>query len=256
MRRSAAALGVSLVVGCANGGAPPRDDGMPASMAALGDSITRAYLACGQRADCPAVSWSTGGDVDSHARRLERLTGTPVETHNLAVSGATVADLAEQSAAAVRARAEYVTVLIGANDVCRPTADAMTPAEDFARLFGAALARLAGTRVLVVSVPDVTRLWEVADDAARATWAWLGICRTALAPHAPRGEVRARIQAYNAAMAAACARQDGCRYDGGAVFAHDFTLGDVTSADYWHPGEQGQQTLAEVTWAAGFWPPG
>src|SRR3954469_303336 len=82
-----------LLSGCFGGGAPHPDradgdgaaaaagpapkptptwDTHPASLAALGDSITRGFDACGLLADCPAASWATGrrADVDSLATRL------------------------------------------------------------------------------------------------------------------------------------------------------------------------------------------
>jgi lysophospholipase L1-like esterase len=236
---------------------PPPD--LPESMAALGDSITRAFLACGAPTDCPAVSWSTGAEVDSHAARLGRLRGTEVAVHNVAVSGARVSDLPAQARRAVETKAEYVTVLIGANDACRPNADAMTPVDAYARDFGRALDTLArglpDARILVLSIPDLRRLWDVGaeDERARAVWRDYGICRSALAPDAPRDRVRERVRAYNKAMAEACARHRNCKWDGEAVFRHAFRLTDVSALDYWHPSRTGQETLAEVAWRAGFW---
>jgi hypothetical protein len=62
------------------------------------------------------------------------------------------------------------------------------------------------------------------------------------------------VQAYNAAMAAACKRHaPRCRDDGNAVFDYRFDLEDVSSLDYWHPSARGQATLSRVTWEAGFW---
>ena len=202
----------------------PRD--LPASMAALGDSMTRAFLACEGLADCPVASWSTGGldAVDSHARRIERLAGRPVTTHNLAVSGARVSGLATQVTLAIRARPAYVTVLIGANDACTSSEETMTPVTEFGATFDRELARLVRrlprTRVLVASIPDLLRLWEVGHDVptVREAWERYGICRSMLgdatdtgpAAQARRARVRQRVAGYNAAMAAACARHRTC----------------------------------------------
>ena len=77
-----------------------------------------------------------------------------------------------------------------------------------------------------------------------------GICQSMLADptditagaQARRDRVRARIQAYNAAMTAACARHSPhCRGDGNAVFNYRFDLKDVSPSDYWHPSERGQE---------------
>jgi lysophospholipase L1-like esterase len=189
-------------------------------MAALGDSVTRAFAACGRSGDCVETSWATGTikDLDSHAQRLT--IANPDRSHNLAVSGARVSGLASQVEAAVWARPDYVTVLIGANDACTPTEAAMTSVEEYTGAFNAALNALVrglpNAHILVLSVPDLARLWEVGRDypEVRRVWDSYGICQSMLADptditagaQARRDRVRARIQAYNAAMTAACAR--------------------------------------------------
>ena len=242
---------------------------LPASMAALGDSITRAAAACDGPGDCPEASWSTGSlpGLDSHAQRLAVLRGDTVETHNLARSGAAVRDLGEQARRAVGTGADYVTVLIGGNDACAATESAMTPVDEFAADFGDALGALVtglpDARVLVVSIPDVGRLWEVGrgEPSAVRVWEAGGVCPTLLAgavevggaAEERRARVRERVAAYNAAMEQACARHTNCRWDGGAVFAHPFGLDAVSGVDAWHPSAEGQEQLAELSWSAGFW---
>src|SRR5215211_5135168 len=68
--------------------APP----LPSSMAALGDSITRAYDVCCSYGDHPGQSWSTGytsyDRIASHYERIKQL-NSPMTGHgyNDAVSG-------------------------------------------------------------------------------------------------------------------------------------------------------------------------
>lgn len=242
---------------------------MPASMAALGDSITRAFAVCEGWGDCPQASWSTGtaDGLRSHQQRIAAARGRGPAVHNLAVSGATVSDLDRQAQRAVAANVEYVTVLIGANDACAPTEAAMTPLDQFEEAFVRALDTLVRglprARILVVSVPDLTRLWQVGKDDAdvRATWEALGICQSMLADptstsdeaDARRSRVRDRVIGYNRVMAAGCQRHPTCRWDGNAVFEYDFSLEMVSRRDYWHPSRLGQRTLAEVSWKAGHW---
>ena len=201
----------------------------------------------------------------SHATRLARAGGAP-RVHNLAVSGATVAAFDAQARQAVSARADYVTVLIGANDACASSEQAMTPAKQFADAFGAAMDTLTDglpdARILVVSIPDLRRLWRVGKDDERAveTWRRMGVCQamladpTSTAPEdgARRARVRARVVAYNHVLAALCARHERCRWDGDAVFEHAFGLEAVSPRDYWHPSVAGQRRLAAVAWRAGF----
>ena len=239
----------------------------PRVMAALGDSITRGFAACDRGGDCVEMSWATGTtpDLDSHWQRLDVDRGAH---HNLAVRGARVAGLTAQVQAAVRVRPDYVTVLIGANDACAPDEAAMTPVAEFTGSFEAALGllvrELPDVRVLVVSVPDLARLWEVGKGRrdVREVWESYGVCQSMLArptdssagARARRHRVRERVRAYNIAMAATCARYAAqCRHDGSAVFDYRFDLADVSPLDYWHPSKRGQATLARASWQAGFW---
>ena len=44
------------------------------------------------------------------------------------------------------------------------------------------------------------------------------------------------------------------RFDGGAVSNYAFTRVDISPVDFFHPSTDGQMHIAEVTWAAGYWP--
>lgn len=268
----AMALPLATIVACTTadtpGGAATQVRAHPQVMAALGDSITRAVAACDRGAECVETSWATGTapGLGSHWQRLD--VDDRGGNHNLAVSGARVTGLPRQVQGAVRLRPNYVTVLIGGNDVCASDEAAMTSVEEFAGAFDAALDALVqglpDARILVVSVPDLSRLWEVGKDRpdVRRVWESYGVCRsmladptdTSAAAQARRDRVRARVADYNAAMAAACDRHAArCRHDGNAVFDHRFELDDVSTTDYWHPSAKGQATLARVAWEAGYW---
>lgn len=263
------AVAVGVYVAVADDG-PSEVDAVPASMAALGDSITVAYNACGLLQPCERVSWATGTDpgIDSHYQRLlARGPAIRDQASNLAVPGAKIADLDEQAAAAVEYGAEYVTVLIGANDACTGSEESMTSVADYrSRLDGALEVLRNGVpeaRLLLVSIPDVYRLWEIDNDdlVARAVWDLAGICQSMLADptsdapddDARRQRVRERVVEFNRQLAEACtAYGDRCRYDGGAVFDEDFESEDLSAIDHFHPSRQGQITLAAVADAAGY----
>ena len=167
--------------------APPSSG--PGGIAALGDSISTGFGSCLVLTSCERNSWSTGDGlrVQSHYRRLlEQNPAIRGRTYNHARPGARADALAGQAQAAVRDRADYVTVLIGANDACRGGIDAMTPVAQFRADVDRGLRVLRTgrpkARVLVVSIPDLYRLWEVGHDDARAARAWRrGICPALLA---------------------------------------------------------------------------
>lgn len=235
-------------------------------MAALGDSITQAYSACCSQGEQPLNSWSTGngrGDgVTSHYQRVLQLTpGIAGKNFNNSVSGAKASDLPRQALEAAGQGAEYVTVLIGANDVCTPSLDTMTPVDDFRASVTRALGTLEQVRprpqVLVASIPNIYRLWSVLQDdpAAQAAWSAARICQALLAASNTedmRQQFVRRQLAFNAVLAEACAQFRSCRTDGGVVYAYNFTASDVSVLDYFHPSVKGQATLADITWTAGW----
>ena len=255
---------------------------LPNSMAALGDSITRAYnTGPAAYSDYPASSWSTGttASVMSHYSRI--LAGGSAiagKNFNDAVSGAKMADLAGQASVANGQQADYVTILIGGNDVCTSSEATMTSVADFKAQFQSAMTTLAqgspNAKVYVLSVPDVHNLWSILKDngSARFTWAAFRICQSMLARPTSTAQAdvdrRARVQQrnkdFNVQLAGVCSeyatygtagRSGTCRYDGGAAFDTKFVKTDVSTRDYFHPSLAGQAKLARVSWAAGYWGP-
>ncbi|GAA3013209.1 SGNH/GDSL hydrolase family protein [Streptosporangium longisporum] len=235
----------------------------PGSMSGLGDSITRGFNACGWFADCTSRSWSTGSStsVDSHRNRI-RTQNPDLVAYNDARSGAKIADLAGQARTAASRGVDYVTILMGANDACTSSESSMTSVTDFESRFRAAMQELAAgipqASVFVASIPDLKRLWSVGKDSssARTAWSAFNICRSMLASprstsaedEARRDRVRQRVVEFNDVLARVCAEYSTCRYDGGAVFSYPFTLGQLSTWDYFHPNTSGQRALAEVTY--------
>jgi lysophospholipase L1-like esterase len=237
----------------------------PNSIASTGDSITRAFNDCWfPYVDCPSASWSTGTASYSHYRRIQAVNvGITGRSYNHAVSGADMADLSGQVQGVIGRRAEYVTILMGANDVCASSEAGMTDVGVFRDQFNAAMASLTtslpGSRVFVSSIPDIYQLFSLYryDLGANTVWAVAGICQSMLAypfsnlpgDVARRARVRQRNIDYNTQLAQVCAAYVQCRFDGNAVFNTAFVRSDVTTRDYFHPSVNGQAKLAAVTWS-------
>jgi lysophospholipase L1-like esterase len=238
----------------------------PSSMAATGDSITRAFnTGTLPLLDAPANSWATGTSaaVNSHYSRLLALNPAIAgRAFNDAVTGADVADLNGQVQRAVAQGVEYVTILMGANDVCASSEAAMTPVATFRAELDTALRTvvtgLPSARIYVLSIPDVYRLWEVYRTSVTAwlVWSSARICQSLLASpwstsasdSARRARVRQRTIDYNVQLAQACAAYLTCRFDGNAVFNTPFARSDVSTRDYFHPSVAGQAKLAAASW--------
>jgi lysophospholipase L1-like esterase len=235
----------------------------PGSIAAVGDSITRGFDACNVLSDCPEVSWATGSDagVDSLAVRLLGATGAALNSWNYAMTGARMSDLAGQMVQAARRRPELVTVMVGANDACRPSLSAMTSVADFRAQFEEAMGALRDeqpkAQVYVSSVPNLKRLWSQGRTSPIGKEVWkLGICPSMLgnadaldeAATKRRDKVQARVEAYNKILKEVCAQHRRCRFDGNAVFDYRFGTGQLSQWDWFHPSRNGQARLAEIAY--------
>jgi lysophospholipase L1-like esterase len=246
---------------------------LPRSIASTGDSITRAYnTGWFPYVDNPSASWSTGTNstVRSHYTRLLAL--QPLikgHAYNDAKSGAKMTDLAGQMTTVASQRVDYVTVLMGGNDICTSSESAMTSVTNFRAQFTTAMNTVTSssprTLVYVTSIPNVYNLWSVLKDnsTARAVWALFGVCQsmlanplsTAQADVDRRARVLQREVDFNTVLEQVCGLYSRCRWDGGAVFGTTFLAADVTTRDYFHPSISGQAKLAAVSWSAGYWGP-
>jgi len=114
-------------------------------MSSVGDSITRAFNACGWCLDCTSRSWSTGdyANVNSHYLRIKAknslITG---KNYNDSKSGAKMIDLNGQVTTAGNRGIQYVTILMGANDACTSSESTMTSVATYRSQLDTALATL------------------------------------------------------------------------------------------------------------------
>jgi len=241
---------------------------LPNSIAGIGDSITRATDVCCWYGDHPPQSWSTGGGpfdgISSHYERIRALNASVFgRNYNDARAGARMRDALAQAQAAVAEQADYVTILLGANDVCTDSAATMTSVDDFRAQFSSAMSVLAaglpaGSHVFVSSIPNVYRLWQLlrGNPTAQAIWSLAQICQSMLSPfntEQARQAVLAREQAFNQVLADVCSQYAFCRFDDYAVFSYEFSSSQVSKLDYFHPSLAGQAALASVTWQHSWW---
>lgn len=242
----------------------------PNSMASMGDSITRGFNACGWFSDCTSRSFSTGTDSSVKSQYLRILAVNPgISGHNYndGKTGAKSADMYGQAGSAVSQGVEYVTMLIGANDVCTSSESTMTSVSTYRANVDSALNRLRSglpnARVQVVSIPNIYQLWSVGkvSSSAVSTWSAFGICQSMLANATStaqtdvdrRARVRQRNIDFNTQLAQACAAYgSNCVFDNNAVFNYPFALSQVSTWDYFHPNTAGQAVLASVSYANGF----
>jgi lysophospholipase L1-like esterase len=263
-----AALAATVLVGVAPATRASATTDYPNSMAALGDSITRAYDVCCSYADHPEKSWSTGNAADTISSHYERLLplNPAISGHavNLAVTGAKMSAGPTQ-AGNVPSDVQYVTILLGANDVCTSSASTMTSTSTFESEFWNTLFNIhwkaPNARIFVSSIPNVYQLWSTLHTnlSARLVWASAKICQSMLSSantESQRQAVLAREVAFNKAMQGDCTSStysSFCKWDNLATYDVKFSSSQVSTLDYFHPNASGQAVLASTTWKASYW---
>ena len=251
------------------GGGTTGELAIPKAVAAAGDSIsiaTNHNLTCAIFGGCASASWTTGSNttVDSHFLRL-RDYNSRLTTRNAAFSGATMASLNGQFSSILAGgyRPGYVTVLIGANDLCGTS---LTDTATFRSQLQTAMTNLyttsPATSVFVASIPDLKRLYDAlkTNNSALSRWDQYDVCPLMLTAGIDQTPVIQRQAEFNQVLLEVCASfvtttyPNRCKYDGGAVFNTDFLPSDVSTVDYFHPSAAGQKKLSAIAWAKSFWP--
>jgi lysophospholipase L1-like esterase len=240
---------------------------LPDSMAAAGDSITQAFdvNVAGIFQDNPAYSWATGTktSVDSLYQRV--LAANPAikgHEYNDAVAGSMMSALEGQVKTAASQHVQYLTVEIGADDLCVNSVGDMTPTATFQSEFHQALTAFTAAdpaaHIFVASIPNIYQVWQVnhSNWLAELVWNTLPFCNTMLPLYvtsAERQQVVQREQAYNKVLGNVCAEFSQCKFDNDAVYDASLTAADASPVDFFHPSVAGQAKLASVAWSAGFW---
>ena len=262
-------MGLMTFVHVTQAGASAANPPLPSSIAAIGDSISVAVDDCCSYGAHPQDSWSTGGGypsngVYSHYQRILAINPSiSGHAYNDAVSGAKVADTNSQAHAAVAQQAQYVTILVGADDVCTGSISSMTSASNFQSAFQSTMSTLEsglppGAHIFVSSIPNIYGLWSAlhGNPTAQAVWS-LGICQSMLSAantETQRQQVLTQEEADNSVLSQVCGQYANCKWDRYATFDYNFTPTDVSTLDYFHPSQTGQGTLAALTWNASWWP--
>ena len=239
------------------------------TMAAFGDSITRAFNANGP-IDHPQNSWSTGSTgvggvkVQSHAETIGKATGRPVIARNAAKTGATTKDLARQVKSTADIKLDYATILIGANDLCGQKAPispetAFKPGPFRERVESAIstlIAKNPDIKILLLGIPDLPRLQRIGRDTACQTrWTRYGICKSLLNANVTDEQIEMFTALWRDANKAlesiALNHPEHVLFDS-KLSEYPFEREHLSSVDCFHPNIVGQNLLSRETWNPGW----
>lgn len=294
---------IPMLVGAQEKELPP----YPKSMGALGDSLTRAANAGLRRQrsifpwitvnffwrsylrtvrdrngsyDRPIYSWTTGSSkkVLSHRKRLEKMSGKKIKFHNSGITGAKIGLVWQKELPELKKWSQdnlgknypdYVTLMIGANDLCTGSADTITEPEKFEEHLDKILEELLinsnDTKVLVSAFPNVNLLPEILFDSkwgARKTcadlWKKFPICPaiTRAKNEEQLNKVQEYYDRYHDIIESKIADLrliygDRIRY-ASKIQEESFTEDDI-AVDCFHPNYNGQKKLARKSFESTWW---
>lgn len=218
--------------------------------------------------------WMQGlTNVYSHNQRISAIWGTAGRTNFVnAVGGAAMNDFPAQAMRAVKQQAQYVTVLMGHNDVCQAAPWMIPTDESFEANFRIGLDILrdglpAGATVYVLATANLRHLWDVAQYKqlrglvdCPAIWSLERFpCHTMLDPanaEADREYAQSRNITFNNILQSVTAEYDAADshhyyYFSDALFVYPFIERDVSNLDCFHPSARGQKTISWITWSEG-----
>ena len=274
----------ALLAGC-DEDAPKPARLQPKRLYSIGDSITRAFDAYLPGDDLP-LSWVNGStgfwqqflgapNVNAHNQRITAIYGSSGRTNVIgAVNGARWHDALGQAQNGIGGAPTYVTIMLGGNDVCRDTILDLPTGEEIQAEVVATLDYLdqnlpAGASVVVVGIPDIKRLYDVAVSGqgafglidCEAIWqtTTLGFpCGSMLSPdntEADRLYAQSQNQLYNGLIQLEVnnhqKRSTRVHYKFLDASTTAFTADDISTIDCFHPSGQGEALLSSMTWSAG-----
>jgi len=230
-----------------------------------------------------SAGYNTHGKVLTHARRLAALDPSrSLKVMNVAHSGDTVLDILSEQLPKLNAASQknlgqaypdYVTILVGANDICAKDMTDTTSVQDFHdrldKVVSEILEKSPRTKVMLSSLPNIDRLRKVAWGARLWGWGALKKCEdvwnlvklcptlTTIEDPIVRDAVKQRVDDFNL-VARDVADRHNQDHAGRIRFTEEtfkvaFTA-DHLSMDCFHPNPSGQNELSRATFSSSWWP--
>lgn len=234
----------------------------PFNVVSMGDSITTGF-----NSRWPydfgngRYSWATGfsTSIASHLNRLHGTVDRQIEFQNVAKAGTISIELAEQLQAITFQRVDYLTLLVGSNDVCDWQADHRRNLQSFKRnisyILDLLIKKHQQIKITLSAIPDMHHLYTIGQKKCHLKWNLLNVCSRLL--HSKRSPEerqlfnRQVIDANLALQELATTYHRHVRFVA-EVFDFKFATKHTSGLDCFHPSVQGQSELARITWGNGW----
>lgn len=218
-------------------------------IASLGDSTTTAFNS-EQKWNNMQNSWATGESIDSHVVKLrQKFPDKKIRFINLAIPGVDSRDIERQAEIAARVPLNYVSILIGSNDLCRGKVDI----NDYRRRLYSAVDILIKSspdiKILISSIPNIAMAREVAKDL---------VCDKIWTKLMQRCDVSDEDRFYddwwkiNAALELLAQSNKQVKFSD-AVMNQKIEPDSLSHLDCFHPSRKAQEDISEITWNQGWY---
>ena len=229
----------------------------------MGDSITAGFnTRWPGDINNSRYNWSTGNSkhVQSHLHKLKEIISLKVKPINVAKSRATSYQLKQQLTNIKSPTIDYLTLLIGANDVCDWQEDYAENQQKFRYnvhdIIEKAIEINADVRIILPAIPNMYRLYKQGKDKCGVRWDYFKACPSLLSSKRTDAERLAfleRLISANETLKGLAAHfAENVKYIG-KVYEYEFTLDHISRIDCFHPSIKGQNELARITWENGWY---
>ena len=207
-------------------------------------------------------NWSTGisNRVKSHLHRLKKIISQDVKAINVAKSRATSYGLVEQLQGIKAPTIDYLTLLIGANDVCAWTEEFAEDLRKFRdnvkHIIDEVIATNGEVRIVLPAIPNMYRIYDQGKDTCGWRWNYFKACPSLLSSARSdweRLEFRDRLIAANETLTKLADKYEKNVKFVREVFDFEFSREHVSRLDCFHPSIAGQNELARITWENGWY---
>ena len=233
------------------------------NIGALGDSISTGFNSGGWGNREKKDSWTTGysSQVDSHYKKIREILGDKIKVFNTAVAGAKVEDIPSQVDKLLSSSIDYLTILIGANDICSWDNEYEADFSKFKYTFTSSVERIVVSnpdiKIVLVPVPNLIALWEKGSQnrSCRFKWRMFGICKSLLSSDntkEKRDLFSIKLNRVNDFFyKISKLYSDNIRYNK-TLGTYDFDFEHISKRDCFHPSISGQNLISDLTWSDGW----
>jgi lysophospholipase L1-like esterase len=232
----------------------------PYVMGVLGDSISAGFNAQ-KVGDNREFSWSGGQspnhEVQSHAIRLQQvLPDRQVVVYNQAFVGAQSTNLERETSRLLKVKPDYVTLAIGANDVCNWPSEYENHLQKYQQNVESSISRIIRrnpkVKIVLASIPSIPLMWElgVKVPGCQQKWDAIQACKPLLDADLSDEQRQSFVMRYNhlnqTIESISEKYPQNVRY-AGILKDIKFDVSMISQLDCFHPNIKGHQYISELS---------